>query len=218
MDDDAHAAHGSLEWRAPTWSWASSNFLVSFHTRREHRQLCEVVSTQCEPAGPDPYRAVSSGQIKLKGTLFSFQVDLFNSRTSTAILRIRGMEYTEGITRSGRQVGCLMTWIEDGKQSTRALVQSDIFLMPVTSHMANVGWHVRTLGIALKRIEGHLFERVGLVSANWHPWNLPHYVAAYDKAALDFEINWKERNDIPLSSAFPEFVHGAQEAVEITFI
>ncbi|SPO06299.1 uncharacterized protein DNG_08988 [Cephalotrichum gorgonifer] len=58
------------EWRAPTWSWASSLTVVSFPTAKELLNMCEVVRADCKLRGPDSTGEIGRGKLVLRGRVF----------------------------------------------------------------------------------------------------------------------------------------------------
>jgi hypothetical protein len=59
------------EWRAPTWSWASIKYEISFKTAWNFHSLCTVLSVECSSAGPDPTGQLTGGHMLLRGPLYS---------------------------------------------------------------------------------------------------------------------------------------------------
>ncbi|RDW87273.1 hypothetical protein BP5796_02967 [Coleophoma crateriformis] len=58
-------------WRAPTWSWASVNSVVSYKTiTADAIEEAEVVDCQVEPSHPQPsFETVTSGRLKICGPM-----------------------------------------------------------------------------------------------------------------------------------------------------
>jgi hypothetical protein len=56
------------EWRAPSWSWASTNSTISYSLCKPVTWI-EVVEAICRPVGADPTGSLGSGFLKLKASL-----------------------------------------------------------------------------------------------------------------------------------------------------
>jgi hypothetical protein len=54
------------QWIAPSWSWIAPNAPVQIYSTAEGEPYVEVIDAQTTLAGPDPYGAVTGGELKLK--------------------------------------------------------------------------------------------------------------------------------------------------------
>lgn len=92
-------------WTAPSWSWASRNWPVSFDDSYtsslfEHKSIefCELVSTECVLAGESKTGQITSGYLKLRGPMMDATVVMDRAGdNSPPFLKIQGHELKDAL-------------------------------------------------------------------------------------------------------------------------
>jgi hypothetical protein len=62
-------------WRAPSWSWASNDWLSEFRVLPTTKELAEVRNTSCQPSGADPTGELSFANLTLRTKLIPARFD-----------------------------------------------------------------------------------------------------------------------------------------------
>ncbi|KAI1078217.1 HET-domain-containing protein [Whalleya microplaca] len=78
------------EENAPTWSWASMNWGVTWNTLKSPQRLATVIDAQTKVEGANPYGQVSGGSITLRGRIKYCQLSSNYQRMEHWVYSIKG--------------------------------------------------------------------------------------------------------------------------------
>jgi hypothetical protein len=69
-------AHRAIEYRAPSWSWASIDGVPGSGMHHKYERVAEIIDCKVEPKGKNAFGEVKSGWIKLRAPLVPLIMDL----------------------------------------------------------------------------------------------------------------------------------------------
>lgn len=132
------------EYRAPSWSWASTQGGVSWpYSYNSLVKEVNVVSVSTTPAGDDPLGELTAGTLKLKGRSLPGMLKHYSRGSSALVVQ-------------GRTGHLNLVWHED--HQPRTLADQDVTVVVVAS------WLKDSFYLVLSRVDARnrLFRRLGI--------------------------------------------------------
>lgn len=98
FNSDSSPPKRPAAWRAPTWSWASVRYEVSFAVGTESHSSCELLNVECSCVGTDPMGQVTEGHVVLRGTVSPTTLN-YTPQPNSACPYFHGKNYNIGFLR-----------------------------------------------------------------------------------------------------------------------
>jgi hypothetical protein len=89
------------EWRAPTWSWASTKSKIAYIQSSNFHSSCKVLGVECSSVGQDPMGQLTGGHMLLCGQLYSTSLQ-YTPQPQSASPYLHGDNNDLGFRKAGR--------------------------------------------------------------------------------------------------------------------
>lgn len=169
---DASSALPSQEYIAPSWSWASTRKPVTWDAIDQQHMVSFVTihidSSDCRPAGPDPFGRVEAGWLYTTGRIFQAQVveelngglKLSTGPSQAKVFRLTPDDLEHSRTLVGRDVTCLVY------STNPPLVYSIVILVLAQAPTR----YLAPLPPAVRK-HSHIFQRLGVMTSDVDGWD-----------------------------------------------
>lgn len=177
------------KWRAPSWSWASIEGPVMFPRRYINsisgviteglRYWAEIISAECTPSSLDPTGTVATGSLVIKGSGYLARLKHTEVCTghdtrhySVKQLDLKSCSFHSNFTVDGKEANVDYDLIEHGLMKANS--DMSIYCLYIGGMSLNKPLYrgsegdytltsfFRTWSLLLHRVNGNIFERVGI--------------------------------------------------------
>jgi hypothetical protein len=91
-----HTSTGPVEYRAPSWSWASTDICVDHYNIINETVCVDISEAHCQPVADEPTGEVSGGWITLSGMLMKASITLPQEHFGIPIFNTPGFVHKDG--------------------------------------------------------------------------------------------------------------------------